>query len=502
MSRAIFLLTVLVAGLVVIGGSSSAWAAQLDARINPNHESSPFKMSYLKTIFIEYPNGGSLFDDLRGKEWTLSGSADSTNPEVQDLINRLNKGIASDGSQAKISDMDVNYEFHLKARNSHTSIDYKVILEGTLTDYVITKDSQRTLIDLGWRGLSVQGPVTLDGTDINIPLNVLRDQEPVAYSYFEGTKAEDVLSRPLIDADFILEQPLTNWHFLFDPTGINVDAGTFGLDDEIAGFVVSSWTMGESSIREGRQVEREFEATVVADQPYTVRSVQSTDQGNLYAIGFGALDILDGVEIAGVTPTPPDGYATTSTGDFPIFIVYGMAGLAAVAGIAFFFVSNRSLKNERQGQQGIDPSRLVGYQTSASSGGYQTNRGEAQLADGSDYQQTRSYYDDSSNPAQSSSSPPPPPPQPEPQTDSGTKMINVTIKVDNIDPQEGEDWANEIVNVYADMEISGIKTTNNSISFQAGLSGMNDTTPDDIRLKIDEYITMNEAFSVKDISCT
>ena len=208
----------------------------------------------------------------------------------------------------------------------------------------------------------------------------------------------------MIDADFILEQPLTNWHFLFDPTGINVDAGTFGLSDDIAGFVVSSWTMGESSIREGRQVERVFEAEVQSDQHYVVRSVQSTDQGNLYAIGFGALDKLDGVEIAGVTPTPPEGYATTSTGDFPIMIVYGMAGIAAVAGGAFFVISNRALKNEKKGQQGISPDRLVGYQTSASSGGYQTNRGEAQLRDDIDYQQTRSVYDDSSN-SQSSTSP-------------------------------------------------------------------------------------------------
>ena len=75
-------------------------------------------------------------------------------------------------------------------------------------------------------------------------------------------------------------------------------------------------------------------------------------------------------------------------------IIYGMAGLAAIGGIAFFVFSNRSLKNEAVGQQGIDPSRLVGYQTSASSGGYQTNRGEAQLADDSSYQQTRSVYED------------------------------------------------------------------------------------------------------------
>ena len=399
----VLLLTVLLAGLIVVGTSTPVWAAQLDARINPNEPSSDFKMNYQKTVFIEYPNGGKLFDDLRGKEWTVSGTADSSDPGVKDLMNRLNQGIASDGSQAKISDLNVSYDFHLKARNINTSIDYRVILEGTLTDYVITQDSQRALVDLGWRGLSVDGEVVIGDDEINIPINILRDQEPVVYAIFEGTEAEDVLNRNLINADFILEQPLTNWHFLFDPTGINVDAGTFGLDDEIAGFVVSSWTMGESSLREGRQVERVYEAEITDDQLYVVRSVQSTDQGNLYTIGFGALDILDGVEIAGVTPTPPEGYATTSTGDFPIFIVYGMAGVAAVAGIAFFFISSRSLKNEKVGQQGIDPNNLVGYQTSSSSGGYQTNRGEAQLKDDSDYQQTRSVYEET----QQQNSPPP-----------------------------------------------------------------------------------------------
>jgi hypothetical protein len=388
------LLTVLLAGLIVVGTSAPAWAAQLDSRINPNNETSPFKMNYQKTVFIEYPNGGQLFDELRGKEWTVAGTADSTNPGVQELMRKLNNGIADDGSQARISDLNVTYDFHLKARNINTSVDYKVILEGTLSDYVITSDGQRTLVDLGWRGLSAEGEINIDGVEINIPINILRDQEPEVYKIFAGTAAEEVLHKHLLNADFILEQPLTNWHFLFDPTGINVDAGTFGLSEDIAGFVVSSWTMGESSLREGRQVERIFEAEVASDQTYIVRSVQSSDQANLYTIGFGALDTLDGVEIAGVTPTPPEGFATTSTGDFPILIVYGMAGIAAVAGVAFFVVSNRALKNEKVGQQGIDPSRLVGYQTSASSGGYQTNRGEAQLKDDTSYQQTRSVYEE------------------------------------------------------------------------------------------------------------
>ena len=99
-----------------------------------------------------------------------------------------------------------------------------------------------------------------------------------------------------------------------------------------------------------------------------------------------------------------------------------MAGLAAVGGGAFFVFRNRQLKKEQdQGQTGIDPSRLTGYQTSASSGGYQTNRGEAQLTDASDYEQTRSVYDDSSNSQQQA---------PEPQVEQQSPPPAVTSTED------------------------------------------------------------------------
>ena len=392
MSRVVAL-TIILASILVISSSSAAWAAQMDARINPNLDESFFKVNYQKTVFIEYPNGGKLFDELHTKEWTVRGVADESDPGVQELIGRLNSKIQNDGSASSISALTVTYDFHLKGRNLNTSIDYKVILEGTLTDYVINKDQTKTLVDMGWRGLSVTDEIVVDGVEINHPITILKESEPVVYDVLKGSEAEEILSKNLIDAEFIKDQPMTNWHFLFDPTGINVDASGFGLDESIAGFVVSHWTMGESSIREGRQVERVFEAEVDADQNYVVRSVQSADAANLSSIGFGALDSLDGVEIIGVTPTAPEGFATTSTGEFPILIVYGMAGMAAIGGIAFFIFSNRALKNQETAQTGIDPSRLTGYQTSASAGGYQTNRGEAQLRDESNYQQTRNVYE-------------------------------------------------------------------------------------------------------------
>ena len=81
-----------------------------------------------------------------------------------------------------------------------------------------------------------------------------------------------------------------------------------------------------------------------------------------------------------------------------------------------------------------------------------------------------------------------------------TKMLNVNIDTNGIDSQEAKDWVTELSNVYADMEVDNVNVSGNKISFKAGLSGMDDTDPDDIKMKIEEYVSMNEAFQAKNIS--
>lgn len=395
-SGKVLIFSVFLAILIVFSASSSAWAAQLETAINPNNPTSNFQMTYQRTIVIEYSEGGQLADLLRGKSWEAAVTAGSSDPGVMDLTKRLNQKIQSDESGVKISDLNVDYSVSFNGRGINTLIDYKLILKGAISDYVITQDQMRTLIDMGWRGLTVQGPVIVEEVEINMPISALEVNDPELYSQLRGTAAEPLLSDNLINADAIKNQPLSNWHFLFDPTGINVDASTYGLSGEISGFVVSHYTMGESSIREGRQVEQVKEVSFTLDKSYIVRSIQSADNANIGIIGFGAIDKLGALEIVGVTATPPEGFMTTSTGGFPVGIIYGMAGLAAIGGGIIFFISNRKLKAEagQTEQTGIDPSRLRAYQTSEGSGGYQTVRGEAQLIDDTGYQQTRSVYDE------------------------------------------------------------------------------------------------------------
>lgn len=396
MSGKVLIFSVFLAILIVFSTSSAAWAAQLETSINPNNPTSKFQIKYQRTVVIEYAEGGQLADMLRGKSWESVVVADSSDSGVLDLTNRLNQKIASDESGVKISNLSVDYSASFNGRGINTLIDYKLILNGEISDYVITKDQLRSLIDMGWRGLTVQGPVMVGGVEINMPISAIQVNDPETYSLLRGTTAEPLLSEHLINADAIKNQPLSNWHFLFDPTGINVDASTYGLSGEISGFVVSHYTMGESSIREGRQVEQVKEAKFTLDKPYVIRSIQSADNANVGIIGFGAIDKLGVLEIVGVTPKAPEGTTTTSTGGFPVGIIYGMAGLAAVGGGVIFFISNRKLKSEagQTEQTGIDPSRLRAYQTSEGAGGYQTVRGEAQLIDDTSYQKTRSVYDE------------------------------------------------------------------------------------------------------------
>jgi len=391
------ILVVFFTGLLIIGSSTSVWGAQLDAKIIPDDESAKIKVTYQRTIFVGYNEGGELADILRGKNSQVAFNADSTNPGVQDLINKLNQKIANDGSIVRITDLDIEYSALLNGNPLATLIDYKIVLKPTLSNYNLRQFSANSpsIVEMAWRGLTVNSPIVINGIEINFPGSFIQSIEPEVFEIISDTEAGSILSTNLINADGIRDQPLGNWHKLFDPTGITSDAKQFGLAEEISGFVITTYTMGESSIREGRQVEKEIHIEFTKDKKYFVRSVESADSANVALIGFASIDIIDNTEVIGVTPNAPEDYGDTTGGGFPIMIIYGMAGMAGIGTIGILIWSNRKLKSEEgQGQTGIDPSQLQGYSTSASSGGYQTVRGEAQLKGDVSYEQTRSVYEE------------------------------------------------------------------------------------------------------------
>ena len=392
---------VFLTAIIAISGLTPVFAsAQLDITMDPDAGIAVAKMTYQRSIIFDYSQGGKLADVLAGKSDKIAFTASSSTTGVNSLIGNLNSYIASKGSQAQITDLDLEYLVILTGRSDNASIDYKIVLKPTIQGFVIKEGSGNapTLIDVDWRGFGALGPVVITtpmygDVEINLPISAIEAFIPSMGLAMKAGDTGELLTTRLMDGDGIKEQPIGNWHFLFDPTGIGVDAAQYGFS---TGSVLSSFTMGESSLREGLIREQVNDATFTSDKVYLVKSIESSANASIDIIGFANRDILGTSEIFGVTPNAPEGYASTSSGEFPAFILYGMAGMAAIGGVAMMLMSKRKLSKEKghYNQTGIDPSKLTGVATSASSGGYQTVRGEAHLKGGEDYDQHRSYYDD------------------------------------------------------------------------------------------------------------
>ena len=404
MLKKYFIIIAFLSIFIAVGSISPAFASsQLEVTIDPNSNIAFAKMTYQRSINIDYSDGGNLAESMPGTFSKIAFHADSSDPGMQSLIAKLNSYIVSKGSQANISDLTLDYKTTLTGRATSMSVDYSVILRPTIENFVIKMGSGNspTLIDVDWRGFGVLGPIVLStptygNVEVNLPISSFEKFVPALGLSLKSSDAAELLNTRLMNGDEIKEQPLGNWHFLFDPTGIQVDASQWGLSSSISGSVTSSFTMGESSIREGQIREQVHQASFNSDKVYQITSFESSGNAGIQVIGFANRDVLGNSEIFGVTPTPPEGYASTSTGEFPAFILYGMAGMAALGGAAMMFMSKRKLAKEKghYNQTGIDPTQLTGVATSTSSGGYQTVRGEAQVKGLDDYDQHRSYYDD------------------------------------------------------------------------------------------------------------
>ena len=131
-------------------------------------------------------------------------------------------------------------------------------------------------------------------------------------------------------------------------------------------IIISGWTLGE--YRDGARwlsgVENENQVTVMLDREYTIKSNQTAGAARIAVYGYGMLDMLDGVEVAISTPEPPNLSGYPKAGghreawpyperellpgiqEFDVFVAYGVAGLAAVAGVGFLLARRRSRKRQ------------------------------------------------------------------------------------------------------------------------------------------------------------
>ena len=354
-------------GLLVFGSISPIWAtSDLTANLSSSGNSAQPTFKFLESAFIEYPNGGKLKDLLAGKNYTTSFTENSNNTSVQDLIHQLNTALTRDQkSPVIITDLTVQYTATVVGDDKSASIDYNLELIPTLTSYVITKGSgdNPTIIDAAWMGLTLKDPVVIKtaqygDVEINNPISFVKKALPDVYSNIKGTAAEDALKNNLIDASSILQEPLDQWNHLFDPAFIISETSGFGYAGQKV--AITTYTMGQSSLGEGVQKPTQNTIDFSTDANYQLTTIQHASSASINIDGHAITTSVGGTPAFGTTPQSTGG--ETSSGGFPVGIIYGMAGFGAIVAAGVLVWSNKKLKDSANRPKDTGPARTLEYE--------------------------------------------------------------------------------------------------------------------------------------------
>jgi len=337
--------------LLISGFVSHAYAADLAAALSPETDSGQASFVGARTVTLEYPAGSPLAQELDGQtrrvEFSLNGTAtDQNNTGMSDLIAALNRAFIEADSPVQASQAEVMYSGVLRGGPTSTVISYRVELRPTLESIVLqTGDSGQAgqVVDLEWRGIRINEPLVVNAPDvgqinINYPIGLLQALYPSIAQKFENTQARDILNLPILNLEEF-NTPMSSWHFLFDPVGAY--GGSVGLEGTGGANVISIYSLGESSLREGTHTIQQQDATATVDGVNVhVRSTTPPPSGQIQIAGYSSHQESGGTWHAVVTADAPEG-VQTSTGGFPIQVLLVLGGMMGAIAIFILFKARK-----------------------------------------------------------------------------------------------------------------------------------------------------------------
>jgi hypothetical protein len=258
---------------------------------------------------------------------------------MRELISTVNQAILTGKqSPAQIENATLDYNARIDGSPGQLKVSYLVRLKPLLEG--VTLPSQNTtinIVDLDWRSFVVQQPLnlTVDGIgqiNVNYPIGLFENKLPSIASEIKSSELGKLLMEPLFNFELI-GQPLDTWHFLFDPTGSQ--AGMLGSGfEEIGGAkVVSIYSLGESSFREGTFTDIEQDATAtIEDTNVNTHVFTSKPSAQIQIAGFAQVRSTPSGEFVTVTEDAPQG-TSTATGGFPIQVLLVLGGMMAAVAV-------------------------------------------------------------------------------------------------------------------------------------------------------------------------
>jgi hypothetical protein len=217
---------------------------------------------------------------------------------------------------------------------------YKVVFTPSISGFTLPSnesESAGALVDLDWRGFQTSRPLELQVPDIgnmsiNYPLSLLQVKFPELAQQLNSSEANEIFKTPLFNFEDI-GTPMERWHFLFDPTGSQASTAGSGFQELGGSRVVSIFSLGESSFREGVMEAKESDANAAINGTNVdVHASHPPPSGQIQIGGFATVSKSGNSEIAFVTENAPEG-TTTATGGFPLQVLIILAGMMAAVSV-------------------------------------------------------------------------------------------------------------------------------------------------------------------------
>ena len=360
---------VVIALLVIVSGIVPAYAVQLDAVVPKYSEEIVPTFQFTRIVTMQFSQDSTLAELVGNTQQKIIFGIDSENAGI--LVDKINTELY-EKSFSKITDIDGEYSAIISPQKESVSIEYKMVIRPTIQGHFISDST----LDSQWRGFEIHGEIPIEteyGTyDINSPQSALVVL-PGLSEYLSESPAMEVLDFKLVDTSGLSELPLSKWESMFDPTAKMSETAKFGF----SGTVVTNYSMGICTVYLGLCQDKDItESFEIDGEQYTIRSVESQDDGTIVIEGYVQESSIKGVEMFLVTEQAP---GRGDENDTQVPILYAVSGMGIIVAAGFFVWSDKKSKKTSTEQTGIDPKDLYATAIGSSAGSYQTNRGMSHL---------------------------------------------------------------------------------------------------------------------------
>ena len=317
-----------------------AYAIELTTVVIPSLNEAQSQFTADRILTMTYDPNSSLSKNLAEIRKNVSFKANMSTPGMPELISTVNQAILTgkQPSPAQIKNATLDYNARIDGSPGQLKVSYLVRLKPLLEGVTLpSQNSTINIVDLDWRSFVVQQPLnlTVDGVgqiNVNYPIGLFENTLPNITSELNGSDLDKLLMEPLFNFE-LMGQSLDTWHFLFDPTGSQ--AGMLGSGfEEIGGAkVVSIFSLGESSFREGtfKDIEQDAKATI-EDTNVNGHMFTSKPSGQIQIAGFAQVKSTPSGEFVTVSEDAPQG-TSTATGGFPIQVLLVLGGMMAAVAV-------------------------------------------------------------------------------------------------------------------------------------------------------------------------